>query len=162
MPPIPEGLGREELLALLRPPYPNGLFPLAVGWKIVFAAALAVGVSVFLYRNGPSARRRRKAFAALEALEIRFREDSDVSALASGVSVLMKRTASARFGRESAAALSGEGWTGFLKSKGAVLSEREEELLLLQAYAPARRDEAAKAEGERLIQTARKWMGRVL
>lgn len=162
MPPIPEGLGREELLALLRPPYPNGLFPLAVGWKIMIASVSAFAVAVFLYRNGSVARRRRKAFALLDALEERFRKDSDVSALASGISVLMKRAASVRFGRESATALSGEAWTAFLKTKGAELSERDEELLRLQAYAPACRDEAAKADAERLIQTARKWMRHVL
>ncbi|CCZ21981.1 putative uncharacterized protein [Acetobacter sp. CAG:977] len=162
MPLIPDDLGKEELLALLRPLYANGIWPLADGWKLLLALAAGTVVSVALYRRSSRVLRRRKALAALKALEKRYRADSDVSALVGGLSVLMKRTALVRFARDNPAGLAGREWTDFLKAKGAELNEKDEELLQFLAYAPMQSGETQNEEAQHLLETVGTWMRRVL
>ena len=159
---LPEGLTEEELIASVRPPYPNAPFPLAVGWQVVLAVAVVGTLFLSWLSHGVRARRRRKAFETLKAIETRFFENKDVSALSSEISVLIKRAAAVRFGRDAVAGLSGRAWADFLRKAGAALSERDESLLSFQAYAPPERDTEKENDALHLVQTARQWTERVL
>lgn len=155
---LPEGIKNEELLSYIRPLYPNGVFPLAPGWQIVFAAAVCFGAAGYLFYNRLRARRRRKAFSVLAGLEASFARDHDISALACGISVLLKRSALVCFRDEETAGMQGAQWTAFLIRTGADLADGEKMLLEEQAYAPACSDDLMYERGERLIKTAKKWM----
>lgn len=155
---LPPGIKNEELLSYVRPLYPNGVFPLAPGWQIVIAAVVCLGAAGYLFHNRLRARRRRKAFSVLDSLRSSFAQDRDVSALASGVSVLLKRSALVCFRDEETAGLQGAQWTAFLIRTGAELDDGEKTLLEKQAYAPACPDGLMYEQGERLIETAKKWM----
>lgn len=159
---LPENLGREELLALLRPLYPNGIFPLAPGWWIVMTVCSAVAAGAYLFGTGFRMRRRRRAFTVLAELRQSFSRDGDISALSAGVSILLRRSALSRFGREATANLEGAAWLSFLERTGAVLTEEEKTLLTAQAYAPPCRGEECRERGERLVRSAENWMRRNL
>lgn len=155
---LPPEIKNEELLSYLRPLYPNGVFPLAPGWQIVIAAAVCLGAAGYLFHNRLRARRRRRAFSVLDDLRVSFARDRDISALASGVSVLLKRSALVCFREEDTAGLQGAQWTAFLVRTGIELDDGEKMLLEEQAYAPACSDGLMYEKGERLIETAKKWM----
>lgn len=154
---LPDQTSPEELLSFVRPLYPNGIFPLGLGWQIVFYALGGFVLAGILLYNSPPAKRRREAFAVFNALRRRFLENGDVSMLAGGLSVLMRRAALARFGREKTANLNGRAWIDFLKQTGADLDERDKQLLENQAYAPPLRD-ADFTRGRHLLSAAHKWL----
>lgn len=155
---LPPDIGDSELLSYLRPLYPNGIFPLALGWRIVIGIGIAVALAWFLYHNRPQARRRRKAFAVLDGLRKDFAEQADISALSAGVSILLRRVALVRFGRDKTADLSGKAWTSFLEETGAELGDEDRMLLENQAYAPSYRDEETERQGTHILNVARQWM----
>lgn len=154
---LPDRASPEELLSLVRPPYPNGIFPLGAGWPIVFCVLGGVALAGILFYNSPSAKRRREAFAVFNDLRRDFLNGGDISALACGLSILMRRAALARFGREKTADLNGRAWTDFLERTGADLNGQDRRLLESQAYAPPARDEDFK-RGRHLLASARKWL----
>ena len=158
---LPPDIGREELLSYLRPLYPNGIFPLGAGWRIVLSVVSGVIVICFLIYHSPRMKRRREAFSAFGELRRSFFSDGDISALAGDLSVLMRRVALHRFGREKTAGLNGRGWTDFLKQTGADLNEQDENLLAFQAYAPSV-FEQNRADGKHLLRCVQKWLERNL
>ncbi|MBR1778585.1 MAG: DUF4381 domain-containing protein [Alphaproteobacteria bacterium] len=156
---LPPDLNREELLAYVRPLYPNGIFPLGSGWQIVFYAVLiGVAAGVLFYRS-PYMKRRRETFAALNGLRCSFLKDGDVSVLAGDLSVLMRRVALFRFGRERTAGLNGQEWIDFLKQTGADLNEQDQQLLAVRAYAPPF-SEQDRTGGKHLLRSVQKWLER--
>lgn len=154
---LPDQASPEELLSFVRPLYPNGIFPLGSGWRIVFYVLIGFVLAGILFYNSPPAKRRREAFAVFNALRRRFSENGNVSMLAGGLSVLMRRAALARFGREKTADLNGRAWTDFLERTGADLDERDKQLLENQAYAPPLYDEDF-ARGRHLLSAVHKWL----
>lgn len=155
---LPENINKEELLSYLRPLYPNGLFPLAAGWQILIGMTLAAFLVTFLYYQSAPVRRRRRAYSVLKELSDSFSETSDISALSSGISILLKRISLVRFGNEKVADLKGQDWTSFLNETGAGLSDEGKRLLADQAFAPMCQDSSCREEGERLIFSAQRWM----
>ena len=133
---LPDQASPEELLSFVRPLYPNGIFPLGPGWRIILCVLIGFVLAKILLYYTPSAKRRREAFAVLNTLRRRFSDDKDISMLACGLSVLMRRAALARFGREKTAGLNAEKWIDFLERTGADLNEQDRYLLKNQAYAP--------------------------
>ena len=158
---LPADITREELLSYVRPLYPNGIFPLGAGWRIVFYAVLGAIAGGWLIYRSPRMKRRREAFAAFGAMRRSFLSDGDASALAGALSVLMRRVALHRFGRDKTAGLNGREWTDFLKQTGADLDEQDERLLTEQAYAPPFFANDS-ADGKHLLRSVRKWLGRNL
>ena len=158
---LPENISREELLSYVRPLYPNGVFPLGVGWQIVLYAVLGIVFAVFLVYHSPYMKRRREAFSAFYALKRSFFSGGDISLLAGELSVLMRRVALFRFGREKTARLNGWEWIDFLQQTGADLNERDQQLLALQAYAPPLTDQNL-SDGKHLIRSVQKWLERNL
>jgi len=158
---LPSDISREELLSYLRPLYPNGIFPLGAGWRIVLCTVLSAAAIGFLIYHSPRMKRRREAFQAFGTLRQTFFFDGDISALAGGLSVLMRRVALHRFGREKTAGLNGRLWTDFLKQTGADLSEQNEQLLAFQAYAPSS-FEQNRVGGKDLLRCVQRWLERNL
>ena len=158
---LPADITREELLSYVRPLYPNGIFPLGAGWRIVFYAVLGLTVLGWLIYHSPRMKRRQEAFEAFGAMRRAFLSDGDASALAGALSVLMRRVALSRFGRDGTAGLNGREWIDFLKQTGADLDERDERLLAEQAYAPPSFG-SDSSEGKHLLRAVRKWLERNL
>ena len=158
---LPPEISREELLSYVRPLYPNGIFPLGSGWRIVFYTVLGLLIAGILMYNSPRGKRRREALSVFYASKRAFLTDGDVSALAGNLSVLMRRVALARFGRERTAALNGDEWMDFLKRTGADLDERDQQLLAMQAYAPPLSDKKT-TDGKHLLRSVQKWLERNL
>lgn len=156
---LPENIAREELLSYVRPLYPNEIFPLGAGWWIVLYAVLGIVSVGFLVYQSPYMKRRRDAFLAFNALKRSFFIDGDLSLLAGDLSVLMRRVALFRFGREKTAKLNGRDWIDFLRQTGADLNERDEQLLVMQAYAPPS-FEKKRADGKHLLRSVQKWLER--
>ena len=150
---LPPPTGREELMAYVRPLYPTGIFPLGAGWRIVFYAVSGMLLICWLVYHSPRRKRRREAFASFGASRRSFLKGGDVSVLAGELSILVRRVALYRFGREQTAGLNGGMWIDFLKRTGAVLTS--------QAYAPSQsgRDEA---DGRHLLRSVQKWLERNL
>ena len=154
---LPSEISREDLLSYVRPLYPNGIFPLGTGWRIVFYAVLgAVVVGVLIYHS-PRLKRRREALSAFNKLRRSFLSGGDVSVLAGDLSVLMRRVALYRFGRGETAGLNGEAWINFLEKTGADLNEQDKHLLVMQAYAPPSADRDFSG-GKHLLRSVQKWL----
>ena len=158
---LPPDISRDELISYVRPLYPNGIFPLGAGWWIVLYTVSALIVIRVLIHYSPRMKRRREAFAVFKASGRSFAKSGDVAALAGELSVLMRRVALHRFGREKTAELNGEAWTGFLKQTGADLNEEDERLLALTAYAPVSSCDD-NAGGKHLLRSVQKWLERNL
>ncbi len=154
---LPPQAGTEELIAMMRPPYPDGFFPLGAGWTAVFWAVAGIVSAAVLIYNSPRMRRRREAFDCLKSARRAFFDTGDVSGLAAQVSVLLRRAALHRFGRTRTAGLSGRDWTDFLRDTGARLNEEDVFLLENQAFAPADFENDLR-RGRHFLVSARKWL----
>lgn len=101
-------------LADLALPPPVSFWPPAIGiW--ILAAAASAALLVFSYRALRRYRANaylREAISELDALSLA--SGPDEPATAEAVSSILKRVALVRYGRETAAALTGAGWTGFI------------------------------------------------
>ena len=158
---LPPDVSRDDLLLYVRPLYPNGMFPLGAGWRIVFYIAAGLTLAGFLFYHSPRMKRRREAFAAFGAARRNFFEGGDVAVLSGELSVLIRRVALHRFGREKTAGLSGRTWIDFLNQTGADLNEQDENLLSFQAYAPSS-PEQDEIGGRHLLCSVQKWLERNL
>ena len=158
---LPPNLNTEELLSYVRPLYPNGIFPLGTGGRIVLCVIAAILLMKILSRFSPRGKRRREAIAVFNALKQSFARKKDVSALAAELSVLMRRVALSRYGRSKTAGLNGKTWTDFLKQTGAKLNEKDRQLLSVQAYAPSKLSSDLSG-GKHLLNTVQKWLERNL
>jgi hypothetical protein len=132
---------------------PDGVadWPPAPGWWIVAILTLALLVPLvrFLHRRaGP----KRAAIRELDRLHADFRENRDLTALAAGLSVLLKRVALARHPRAEVAGLTGKAWSDFLGPGLADLADLP--------YRPPLPVPGDLARGRELIGRARAWIGR--
>ena len=154
---LPPDIKAEELLSYVRPLYPNGIFPLGTGWQIVLWGVAVILSVKLLSRFTPRQKRRREAFSVFDSLRHSFAKSGDVSVLAADLSVLMRRVALSRFGRNRTAGLNGKAWLDFLRQTGADLNEQDQQLLAMQAYAPADslRDPLT---GKHLLNAVQRWL----
>jgi hypothetical protein len=141
-PDLPPQPSREGMHDLLLPP-PVSLWPATPAWAVLGALLLAL-LLWLAWRGWRAWRRdayRREALHALGAA----RAPAEVAAL-------LKRTALAAWPRAEVAALSGEGWAGFLRHAAprARLTEDAARSLSILAAAPA------MAEGVKAA--ARRWV----
>ncbi len=107
-----------EQLAPDHAPPPLGWWPLAPGWWGLMALLLMAFVLVMWWRKRrqrPSVKRwQRVALRELAQLEA----TANDTTIACGLQQLLRRYAIARYGRDTGAALSGDGWIAFVVRHG--------------------------------------------
>ncbi|MBF0154462.1 MAG: DUF4381 domain-containing protein [Magnetococcales bacterium] len=142
----------------LHDPAPIPLWPPAPGWWIVSGSLLllAAGLGGWAWwRRRRGRDPRRAALAELANLETRFRTDGDATALATGVSVVLKRSALVRFERQRVASLTGEAWLQFLDATGhcTAFTHGAGRVLATAPYRPG-----VAVDPEPLLAAAREWI----
>ena len=95
-------------------PEPISLWPLAPGWWLVALAVVAAALIFQFVRRRLRLSARRAALGELQRLEQQYSETGDTSALASGLSALLRRVALLRGERAEVATLHGEKRAQFL------------------------------------------------
>ena len=157
-----------ELLARLRDIHdldPPGWWPPAIGWWLVAAGMVALGVLLFLlirslrrYPPGSWHRDARNQLLALRRLLPQLAPEQAMREL----SELMRRIAVARLGREQAAGLTGDDWLAWLEEQDPEgFPWRQEGRALIEVpYAPPGHRPVSRAQVERLIQAALVWARR--
>ena len=143
-----------------------GVWPLAPGWWLVLAVVAGGLVGVWAF-----ARLRRASLAHHALAEVgRLDADStDLQALASALSEVLRRVALLRFGRERVASLHGDSWQEFLfatcpraKRARRSLDPSAVRLLALAPYAPPTQWEEESAGNpntrEGVLAVSRSWI----
>ncbi|MEZ5577178.1 MAG: DUF4381 domain-containing protein [Candidatus Competibacteraceae bacterium] len=100
-------------------PEPVSWWPPALGWWLLAALSLVVIAGLlWLWRYRRRQTPRRAALAELARLRGDFRRDGDGTAVATGISALLRRLALAHFPRTQVAGLVGDAWLQFLDRTG--------------------------------------------
>lgn len=100
-------------------PEPVSWWPPAPGWWLLAALTLVVIAGLlWLWRYRRRSTPRRAALAELARLRAAFRRDGDGTAVATGISALLRRLALAHFPRTQVAGLVGDAWLQFLDRTG--------------------------------------------
>ncbi|MEO5338146.1 MAG: DUF4381 domain-containing protein [Magnetospirillum sp. WYHS-4] len=125
-------------------------WPPGIGWWLagLLGAAAAGFLGWWWYRRGSL---RREAVAELNRLHAVFFAERDLTALAAGLSVLLRRVALARHPRTEVASLTGAAWTDFLGPGFDDLADLP--------YRPPLPVPGDLRRGRALISRARKWIG---
>lgn len=135
-------------------------WPPAPGWwlaaALVVLAAAAIAVAVRRRRAGLTA----TALRQLDDLEQQYRQHGDASALASGLSSLLRRVALVRFPPETVASLHGVAWSDFLGRTARDEERTAQTARDLERALYAAPDDDVVADGERWISDTRHWIGR--
>ncbi|QRM54177.1 DUF4381 domain-containing protein [Sinorhizobium sp. BG8] len=150
-----------ELADIALPP-PVSMMPATWGWAVL-AAVVALTLAFFLWRwlrHRAQNRYRREALAELSKLEASIAGPAARRYALASLPALIKRTALAAWPRETVAALSGPGWSDFLKAHAgkARIDEDAYRFLAETQYrvpALAMVDEGA---ARRTISAARQWI----
>lgn len=147
----------ERIRDIQLPPDPS-FWPLAPGWWLLLAL-LFMGLSLLAfnwYRRGAL---RRAALKELGQLQVLHHSNGDDTALALGLSTLLRRLALSRDTRAQVAGLSGEAWLAYLDGRGGTkgFSAGEGRLLLELPY---RTDCPGKLEVDALLDLVRSWIYR--
>ncbi len=152
--------GMPDPLAELRGyqlPEPVSWWPPAPGWWLLVLLGLlliaaTVGWMVRRYRLGAVTRAARDELSRLRSA---YGRDGDATALAMGLSRLLRRVALSRFPRRRVAGLTGQDWLAFLDEQGGNGRFRDGpgRLLVEAPYRP--RDELPVEE---LVELARDWI----
>lgn len=143
-------------------PDPVSWWPLAAGW---WAVLLLVGLLLvggwLLWRWRQRRVLRRDAKAALQAIAARYRADSNDTALARSLSVLLRRLSLSRYPREQVAGLSGEAWLAWLDHglEQAPFQQGVGRALLTAPYALGAPD--GECDGTALLQLCAQWIERL-
>jgi len=91
-------------------PEPISWWPLAPGWWVLSACAVALAAGVARWWRHQELSWQASAAAELDAIEACFAQGGNASELGAALSALLRRTALARFSEEPIAALHGEAW----------------------------------------------------
>jgi hypothetical protein len=136
-------------------------WPPAPGWWLLFAIILLLAVvlyAVYRFRN----RNHWRRFALQELSRLRERgmsRQSDLRAVVSELSILLRRVAVSRFPREEAAALNGEKWLAFLDNsigESALFPSDAGRLLITIPYRPQMAIDAGALND--LFSLAERWL----
>lgn len=100
-------------------PEPVSWWPPAPGWWLLALLSLIVVAGLFgLWRYRRRQTPRRAALAELARLRVDFQRNGDGTAVAAGISALLRRLALAYFPRNQVAGLVGDAWLQFLDRTG--------------------------------------------
>lgn len=163
-PTTPVGADPLAQLRGLHLPEAIGPWPPAPGWWMLAAAVvmlLATAVAIV-------ERRRRglrfRGLRELRALASRWPAEADVQHLATEISILLRRIALARFGRDRVASLHGERWVEFLsqtaRTSGVPVWDTDSgHALVVAPYAPPSSASCpGSASRDGLLEKARLWI----
>ncbi len=135
-------------------PEPVSWWPPAPGWWLLFVACALLIHALFSYWRRRTAL-RRAAMQQWRLIKERHASQSEYDRLAIDLSLLLRRTALARFPRSRFAGLYGERWLAFLDETGATRAFSQGEGRVL-AEAPYRSSGDQDAEG--LLRLAHAWI----
>jgi hypothetical protein len=150
-----------DLLSGLRDihlPDPIPFWPPAPGWWMAAGLALAVVITLLWVLKRRREGLRRAARLELARLTAVFEQDGDTPEIATGLALLMRRVALARFRRTDVAGLHGEAWTEFLARSGRMTTDTAEALATAVYSHPAH---TKGADVERWVADVRDWIRRV-
>ncbi|MBF0177617.1 MAG: DUF4381 domain-containing protein [Magnetococcales bacterium] len=142
----------------LHTPPPIPLWPPAPGWWLLLGLLLLTGVATWGWLAWQRKKRQdpqRAALVELAAIEAQFRNNGDATALAVGISALLKRCAMIRHARQEVASLSGESWLQFLDTTGhcTAFTRGAGRVLATAPYQPG-----VAVDPEPLLAAARAWV----
>lgn len=142
-------------------PEPVSWWPPAPGWWLLALLSLVVVAGLlWLWRYRRRQTPRRAALAELTQLRATFQRDGDGTAVAAGVSTLLRRLALVHFPRNQVAGLVGDTWLQFLdRTGGSNLFSAGPGRALIRA--PYRRTEAFAFDVEALLNVAEAWIKHV-
>lgn len=133
-------------------PPPVSAWPPAPGWWILGGLVLLLLLTMYLLWR----RYRRRAYrrAALRQLKQMREAANQGQAVLSDLSVLLRRVAISRYGRQQVAVLHGDEWLAFLDRTGRTQAFSQQGRALLEA--PYRRQ--ASQEAGPLLELAQRWL----
>jgi hypothetical protein len=136
-------------------PEPVAFWPPAPGWWLLAGLlVLLLVVTLWWWRRYRRRAYRRAALSELRRIHQALQQGGDSTALIAELSILLRRVAISRYGREQVAALHGTAWLEFLDRSGRTTAFSKEAHALLDA--PYRRDPATHIEP--LLSLAQRWV----
>ena len=136
-------------------PAPVSFWPPAPGWWMVAALVIVLLiVAVWFWRRYRRHAYRRGALQQLQHLQAALRQGHAETQVLAELSILLRRTAISRYGRQQVAALHGDDWLAFLDRTGRTTQFTQQGQALLDA--PYRNHSAQVAEP--LLQLAQRWL----
>ena len=131
------------------------LWPPAPGWWILAVLiVLLLLATVWWWRRYRHRAYRRAALTELQQLQQALQQGQASAPLIAELSILLRRAAISRYGREQVAALHGTAWLEFLDRTGRTTQFSKHAQALLDA--PYRRDNATQVEP--LLNLAQRWL----
>lgn len=136
-------------------PPPVSAWPPAPGWWILGGLVLLLLLAaIWLWQRHRRRAYRREALQQLKQLRMAANSDQDGSSILASLSILLRRVAISRYGREEVAALQGDDWLAFLDRTGRTTAFSQQGRALLEA--PYRR-QAVQDTGP-LLDLAQHWL----
>lgn len=136
-------------------PAPVSLWPPAPGWWIVASIIILLLIgAIWWWRRWQQRAYRRTALKELEHLQSRLAAGETETSIIAELSILLRRTAMSRYGRDEVAALHGKDWLAFLDRTGRHTSFSSEGGALLDA--PYRKQNSHQAAP--LLSLAQRWL----
>jgi hypothetical protein len=139
-------------------PQEIGFFPSTVGWWLIPAFFALMFLAFRFYKFYKIHSVKINALSDIAFLESK---DEDIAQNALELSLILKRVAIVKLGREKVAALYGKDWVNFLRknSKNETDFDDDEKKLIMQAsYAPEISNENAIKTYKKLINSAYNWV----
>ena len=147
-------------------PDPISWWPLAPGWWIVLAAAVCIGIAIFITRKIYRSRQlKRDINAELEEIKKQFQQTQNKSSLAKSLSILLRRASISYFSsiyttEHHIAGLTGEHWLIWLDETQASADKRFQsdigKVLLNAPYLPENSE--LDYDAQQLIQLCESWL----
>jgi hypothetical protein len=136
-------------------PAPVSFWPPAPGWWLLALLIVIVLFAAFwLWRRRQRRAYRRMALRQLQQLRQALQSGKAETPVIAELSILLRRTAITRYGRQQVAGLQGKEWLAFLDRTGRTTHFTSEGHALLDA--PYRRDTTQQAEP--LLNLAQRWL----
>ena len=136
-------------------PAPVSIWPPAPGWWLLaLLIVLLLLAGIWLWRRHRRSAYKRAALKQLHRLQQALQQGQPGTPIIVELSILLRRAAISRYGRQQVAGLQGEAWLEFLDRTGRTTHFSKQAQALLDA--PYRRNSAAQVEP--LLTLAQRWL----
>jgi hypothetical protein len=136
-------------------PAPVSFWPPAPGWWLILLVfVMLILATLWLWRRHRRRAYRRSALRQLQQLQQALRDGQADTSIIAELSMLLRRTAITRYGRQQVAGLQGSAWLEFLDRTGRHTPFTSEGQALLEA--PYRRNTSQQAAP--LLNLAQRWL----